>query len=100
MKTLRVLVLTLLIAAFMAARPRPAAADDTTTAMLLGSLVGAGLGLLIYYNRDDSVRTVLHMTSQPRSREAALDFAPRPSRQAVAARNDRAAWSSGTILTF
>jgi len=104
MKTVRVVVLALLVASFVVARPRPAAAADTVKAMLIGGLIGAGVGaivvLVMRLARDEPSRSAIGPTSQPPPGRTAFELAPSPCQEAAPMGKGRAEWASGTILTF
>jgi hypothetical protein len=93
MRTLRILVLSLLVAAFTTAKPRPAHAADTYKAMLIGGLIGAGVGVVVVLimravRGSDAQAT---LAPHPLPRRAAFDLGPSPSAERVA--NAQAAWA-------
>jgi hypothetical protein len=100
MKIVRVVVLTLLVAAFVSAKPRSAAAADSLKGVFVGGLIGAGVGMVvalaIHVARHDSAAASLDAPT-PHARTA-FDLTPSPSREAVPTRNT--AWASGTIVSF
>lgn len=102
MRTLRILVLSLLVAAFTTARPRPAHAADTYKAMLIGGLIGGAVGLVValVIKAVRGPEAEASLAPQPLPRRAAFDLGPSPSAERAAATNAQAAWATGTILTF
>lgn len=102
MRTVRILVLSVLVAAFTTATPRPAHAADTYKAMLIGGLIGGAAGLVIalIVRAARGPEAQASLAPQPLPRRAAFDLGPSPSHERAAATNAQAAWATGTIFTF